>query len=204
MRGLSALRLAPPPGLVAVDVAEPLTAQSHGHYHPQWYVQLCLIAATALEATGTRGIFTPYATPSCWSGHFEGNLVVLEPVINGESFDETFLKCQFGDEASVLIGLSDDKDVASVVLRLVQLGYKRLYAAALFSEAEHVSSHWIENNPWGVQTLGEIDVVRPTLDDVRTILRKLGGPVYVIGVQVFIRSVRLALGVELVGGTNNE
>jgi len=164
---------------------------------PRWHAELCGAAAQALRACGVPGDFTPMPTPSFWRGTFQDRTVVCEPVVSGDSLDGDFLRAQFPQGASVVLGLSDDKDVASVVQRLRALGFTRLYALALGSAAGHVSSRWIAGNAWGVVPLGTLDVVRPDLDALGAALRRVPGPVYAAGVQLFARSLRRALGLPL-------
>jgi len=178
-------------------VAPPLHAGTDAW--PRWYAELCGVASQVLRACGEGGTFEPLPTPSFWRGTVQGRPLVCEPVVSGDSLDGGFLQAQFPRGASVLLGLSDDKDVASVVQRLHALGFTRLHAVALRSAAGHVSSRWIAGNTWGVARLGTLDVVRPDLDALRDLLAGLPGPVSAAGVQLFARSLRLALGVGLTG-----
>ncbi len=198
---MQAMEIAPSENLVFASAqTAPASTEPMQDRYPQWYAQLCLIAGHALRVCGSGAAFRAYATPSFWHGNFETRAVVCEPVVSGDSIDLAFLARQFPQGAGVLIGLSDDKDTGSVLARLRDAGFGRLCAVRLSSGARHVSSDWIDTQ--GVHELGQIDVVHPDLCAVRDMLRTFPGPVYVVGVQVFIRCVRLALGVKLMEAMN--
>ncbi|HZY19098.1 MAG TPA: hypothetical protein VFE82_11495 [Ramlibacter sp.] len=169
---------------------------------PAWYARLCALAATVVRELGHAPAFQPFSTPSfAWFG-LAGTAVLCEPVIHARSIDAGFLRTRLPAGSRVLVGLSDDKDVAGVLDGLRRCGLGEIGAIALTSRADHVRSGWLQTRAGTVARLGTLDVVEPDLPALRAAVRAFaaGAPaLYVVGVQVFLRCLRQAFSPQLAG-----
>lgn len=188
-------------GLIVAGVEG--TRSTSSREYPSWYRDLCAIAREAYKAIQPSKEFALFATPSFWRSRIQGIPILCEAIVAGQSIDIEFLQAVLPERTEVLLGLSDDKDINGILNQLRRAGIHRFSALILKSSAMHVSSNWIHSNSYLVECAGEIDVVQPDLNLLRSVIERIAGrsaAVYVAGVQVFMRSVRRALRVELMEG----
>lgn len=168
---------------------------------PSWLAldrQLCRVA---LAAWNPALALTWYGSPSFTRTECAGRPLWLEPVVHPDSLDDAFLRQLARQGVGVVLGLPSDKAVAGIVARLAAAGLTDLAAFALHSPVGHVESRWLDAAP-EVRRLESIDVVAPDVDAVRAQLRQHAqgrAGLYVIGVQVFVRTLRAVCGVGLGG-----
>ncbi len=183
-------------------VLGPSVASAHSEPGmPAWFAQLCAIASHALRLVEPEAAFTALPTPSFAALELEGKPAVCEALVSGASIDPEALRHALPADSLVVLGLSDDKDVAGILARLKQCRFDRFAAFELRSDAGYVTSRWLVDNP-RVQSLGTLDVVHPDTLALRSTLKRLAQEhpgLYIAGVQLFMRSVRLALNLRRAG-----
>lgn len=146
--------------------------------------------------------FVAYPSPSRLEILVGKTRLICEPVVHQESFDLSFLRSMAESQAAVIMGLPDEKPTTKIVASLLDAGLQNLFAFHLYSPISHIHSTWLQNYRGVVQSLGELDCVTPDSDRCREVLLNFfhtNECVYIVGVQIFIRTVRLALGVPIEG-----
>lgn len=163
---------------------------------PRWYGELLAISRAAIEAAEPGIPCVPLPTPSYLRVARGGKPLVCEALVSGASVDHAALRAALPPGSAAVLGLTDDKDWQGLVARLRELGFATIAAFELGSAAGHVSARWVADNP-GVMNLGPFDVVQPDGERLRAALDEMlrtHPGVYACGVQLFLRSIRQALG----------
>jgi dihydrofolate synthase/folylpolyglutamate synthase len=177
---------------------------SHWQSVPRWYEDLLRAADDACvlvqrEVRIPRKVF-PYGTPSFMNFRFAGGQLVLDGAIHSNSIDPAFLVAHRIFNGAVLIGITDDKDFRGILSALRKIGFAHFYAAPLVSGVNHISSTWMRDCD-DIVTVEEIDVMSGERGQLASTIERLvrrHGIVYAIGVQLFLRSIRQALGIGIV------
>lgn len=168
---------------------------------PFWFDELNQIAHKAalrlLPDLEWHRFDTPaffFARGGILNGKVTHGTVCCDAAIHADCIDADFLRKTGLSEGAVLIGLSDDKDGEGIVSRLNEAGFKHLYSVGLLSRAGHIDA-W---TAFGIRQIAEMDVIGDVQPGLKQSLLELAdnhGSLYVIGVQVFIRSLRNALNI---------
>lgn len=173
---------------------------------PAWLEHERALSAAALAAWSPRARLRWQNSPSFTRTSLAGTPLWLEPVVHPDSLDPAFLHHLAGQGVAVVLGLPDDKAVGAILARLAASGLTDLAAFALCSPVGHVQSRWIERAP-ALRRLGLLDVVHPDVDALRAQLAQHAAQrrgLYVIGVQVFVRTLRAVCGLALAGPTDHD
>ena len=168
---------------------------------PAWLATDRQIAADALSALAPGLPFRWFGSPSFTDTRLGDVPAWLEPVVHPDSLDDAFLHRLAREGAAVVLGLPDDKAVAGILARLRAAGLRDLAAFTLTSPVGHVQSDWLAEHP-DVAPLGPLDVVFPDVAAARQRLVQHAASrrgLYVIGVQVFTRTMRAVFGIHLGG-----
>ncbi|MDI9333477.1 MAG: Mur ligase family protein [Cytophagales bacterium] len=149
--------------------------------YPAWFAQLSQLSQEALHALIPHGTYQSYPTPSFGFVHTPHGQLWYESVIHHLSLDPAFIRTHIASSSCIVIGLTPDKDAASIEQTLRLMGFKEFFFF-------HISWHPTTDE----QT---IDVIHPDTARLHATLSKLieqHQSVYAIGIQTFIRSIRLA------------
>lgn len=165
--------------------------------YPFWYKEVAALAKQAFRLLKhDEQTWHNFATPSFAVMSWRGQTLVCDGAISPECIDADFIQQRGLQNGAAVIGLSSDKDSRGIVAALRRIGFTSFYAIQLTSAIGHVNSHWLHEHT-DIITLGALDVVHPDLAELRRQLEKLTiqhDKLYIIGVQVFCRSIRNALG----------
>lgn len=168
---------------------------------PAWVEVDRQISADALAALAPTVPFRWFGSPSFTESRLGEVPSWLEAVVHPDSLDEAFLRWLAYERISVVLGLSDDKNVTGILARLHGAGLYDLAAFSLTSPVGHVRSGWLDAHP-GVMPLGQLDVVFPNVTAARDRLMAHAVSrrgLYIIGVQIFTRTMRSVFGINLGG-----
>lgn len=168
---------------------------------PAWLALDRQIAADAFATLAPGRPFHWFGSPSFTESRLGVRPTWIEPVVHADSLDEAFLRRLAREGISVVLGLPSDKDVARILARLRDAGLRDLAAFSLTSPVGHVESGWLAGHP-DVVSLGPLDVVFPDVASARERLQAHAASrrgLYIIGVQVFTRTMRAVFGIHLGG-----
>lgn len=179
---------------------------------PQWFDDLEAIAqASALHICPGllwRHFDTPaffFAYGGLQGGRVTPGTVCCDAAIHPDCLDTEFLRRTGFSEGAALIGLSEDKDGEGMVSKLTAAGFRHLYTVGLSSRIGHIRA-W-EATDGTVKQIAEIEVIgdaESNLQDSAVEIAKQHGSLYVVGVQVFIRSMRHVLNIGLMDPQETE
>ena len=173
---------------------------------PAWLCEAAGLVSEALNSICVKQqTFQWFNTPSFFQIHVLGATLICEPIVHALSLELEFLERLRRKNVELIVGLSDDKDVNNILNTFAKFGLNSLAAFELASPVRHITSEWIKNTSVSVIKLGYLDCVHPDLNEFRDAMRKFikkDTVYYVIGIQIFIRTVRLAYSVEMIGNKN--
>lgn len=183
-----------------------LAAVGHGPSdRPQWLGELDGIARLAAQHFHPGLPWRPFDTPAFFfarggldGGTAKPGTVCCDAAIHPDCLDSGFLRRTGLARGAAVIGLSDDKDGAGLAARLAEAGFGHFYTIGLSSRVGHIRA-WDA----GGATIKQIAVLEVTghaqagLPELLEGLANRHGSLYVVGVQMFIRSLRHALNVGL-------
>lgn len=124
----------------------------------------------------------------------------FDGAVNAECLGERLLSA-CADGATVLLGLPDGKQGPGLVAALQQAGCRQVLALELTGATGHITSRWLQDQP-ALQRLPSLNVVRgadPALRQAVLALVREQRVLLFVGVQTFLRSMRVVLGVPLCG-----
>ncbi len=149
--------------------------------YPTWFAQLSQLSQQVLHTLHPNSVYRSYPTTSFGCIQTTHGQLWFEPVVHHLSLDPSFIQAHIAPSSCIVMGLTPDKDGISIEQTLRQLGFKEFF---FFNISWQPSSD--ERT---------IDVVNPHTDLLRSTLSQLveqHKTVYAIGIQTFIRSIRLA------------
>jgi len=170
---------------------------------PRWHDELDAIARAASEHIFPGLLWHHFDTPAFFFAHggiSEGKVtrgtVCCDAAIHPDCLDTEFLKNAGLTQGAALIGLSSDKDGEGIASKLAASGFQHIYTVSLTSRVGHI--HAWKPTSSAIKQVAEMDVSANVGDNVRDMAIKLAhqhGSLYVVGIQMFIRSMRQALSV---------
>jgi len=173
--------------------------------YPKWHEALGAIAQAASKHISPGLLWRHFDTPAFFfarggisAGRVTPGTVCCDAAIHPDCLDTAFLRHSGLSQGAALIGLSSDKDGEGMAARLAASGFQHLYTVSLSSRVDHIRA-W---KPTGsaIQQVAEMEVIGNAGDNERDMALKLAsqhGSLYVVGIQMFIRSMRQALNVGL-------
>lgn len=182
-----------PDALARVPAAtRPATAN-----YPAWYPRLAGLGCEAARTLGLVGEWVDFGTPAfAWLSK-EGRIAV-DGAVTPLCLDDRFLRESGLSSGTALLGLSSDKDCVGLVAALRACGFRNFAAVRLHSPVGHLDSDWLDAFP-DIEVVGTLNVVAPDAAALHAMVCRVGarGPVFALGVQVFVRSLRCAFGQSL-------
>lgn len=191
-----------------------LPSNGAGHVgRPWWYGELDAIACAAskhiLPDLSWRHFDTPaffFAYGGIQGGRITRGAVCCDAAIHPDCLDVEFLRQTGLAQGAALIGLSSDKAGEEMASRLAVSGFQHLYTVSLNSRVGHIRAWGSANS--AIKQVAEMEVIGnagDNLHDTVSELVKRHGSLYVVGIQMFIRSMRQALSIDLLEpGVGNE
>jgi folylpolyglutamate synthase/dihydropteroate synthase len=215
-----------PEQIKKISLVDPMPASASA---PQWFNEACSMAALALQhlkanPSDSVDVFNAveraaqYGSPSFQIKTFGRSSLteaqgsqsqwVLDAAINAKSIDPQFLQLCMGQSftpksRAVLFGLTDDKDVDGLLDRFK--GFGPIYAFQVTSDSGHFKSQWIQAKMAQGQPIADLGLVNVNHDISPDLLKKLNAlaqqhdTIYVVGVQLFLRALRLSFHWDQVG-----
>jgi folylpolyglutamate synthase/dihydropteroate synthase len=185
-----------------LDTDFAVTSQAAGtkgqavNLEPRWLEQARQLAAAAVRHFSVP-VKQRWPSPS-----FSriGNLL-LDGAISPAALDDAVLSTLATRRVAVVLGLTRDKTVLAVSAALEQQGLARQWQVRLWVGQTDLSEPTLQ-----VNTLCDVDLQTTHSASLKQALGKLAGEydiVYCVGVQLFLRQVRVALGQDQLVGPNN-
>lgn len=168
---------------------------------PAWYEILTSLARAGAMRMAAVSQWHDFATPAfAWLSTDPG--IAVDGAINPSCLDQRFLRSSGLSSGTALLGLSSDKDCAGMIAGLAACGFKKVVAVRLYSPVGHLDSNWLDRFP-EIEVIATLNVVQPDAGALRAAVDRLAlnGTVFAAGVQVFVRSLRLAFQQTLAGPT---
>ena len=182
-------------------------APAAGRERPAW---LALSHALALAALARFGLAAPAQLPGAAAAAScqrldaalapvlaPGELVFLDGAVSADCLDLDYMQSACCRPAAIVTGMTADKDVAGLLAVLTAHGFTTQYHFAPTSACGHVAPPAALAWSGRFDTAGGLDAASGAA--LLALLRR-HRRVYLIGVQVFLRSVRNFLGVERLAG----
>ena len=166
---------------------------------PAWYETLASLAKAAGMRMAAVREWHDFATPAfAWLSTEPG--IAVDGAIHPSCLDRRFLRSSGLSSGTALLGLSSDKDCAGMIAGLAACGFEKIAAVRLYSPVGHLDSNWLDHFP-EIEIIGTLNVVAPDAGALRAAVERLAadGTVFAAGVQVFVRSLRLAFQRTLAG-----
>lgn len=167
---------------------------------PAWLESADVLSRKALQLVCPELVYQAYQSPSYSEIQLGEAKVICEPVIHPSSLSPEYLRELAGQDVCVIMGLSDDKHAIEILNVLQMNGLVKIQAFALTSSIGHISSKWIEKTNGIVGNLGPLNCVSPDVAYCKEILLQSAQEfktIYIIGIQIFMRTVRQVLSIEL-------
>lgn len=172
---------------------------------PRWLAELDAIAEAAARQIQADLAWQRFDTPAFFfarggiaDGRAKPGTLCCDAAIHADCLDLDFLRQTGLAEGAALVGLSADKDGEGILSRLLEAGFKQVYTVGLSSRVGHIQA-W--RPPGGaarqvaaLELVGDAD--SSLLGTLLELTERHGG-LYVVGVQMFIRSLRQLLGVDV-------
>ena len=183
------------------DQAAEAAASAMGIPHPAWLDTADALARRTLLALGMKpgqfpedeNIFAScqVMTASASSVLRPGQAVFLDGAIAADCLDFDYIRSDSCSPNAIVFGMSADKDAQAIAQAFAAKGYSRQYFFEAVSRTRHVAplsfvEHWA----------GRFDTESGLDEASRHALLQMieeHGRIYVVGVQIFLRSVRNAL-----------
>ncbi len=174
---------------------------------PQWLGELNVVSNAAVQYFcpglpwhhfDTPAFFFAYGGVQGGDGRVIQGTVCCDAAIHPDCLDIGFLQRTGLSEGAALIGLSEDKDGEGILSALTVAGFSHLFTVGLTSRVRHIRA-W-ESTGKTVKQVAEIEVIGNLESGllVKVLeMANLHNSLYVVGVQVFIRSMRQVLKVGL-------
>lgn len=188
--------------LQAVDLA---SNQHKTVTRPQWFDALDTIAFTAAQQLYADLRWQCFDTPAFFfaaggirDGKIIAGTICCDAAIHPDCLDADFLQRTGLTTGAALIGLSQDKEGDGIVAKLTAAGFVRFYTVALSSRVGHI--HAWTTTDGVVNNVATLDVIADNEADLAQLVSELvekHRSLYVVGVQLFIRTLRQILKVEV-------
>lgn len=199
-----------PPGCSEVIAAGSSGGEPGTPQRPAWFDELGLIARAAAHRLCPDLPWRTFDSPAFFfarGGLREGRIakgtVCCDAAIHRDCLDSEFLRRTGLYTGAALIGLTDDKDGDGIVRKLTAAGFRHIYTVTLSSRVGHIRP-WIAAEGRAEQ-VADMDVIGNAGSGFRDTISALAerhGCLYIVGVQVFIRSLRQALKIGLIHPNN--
>lgn len=173
--------------------------------YPRWYDELDAIAHAASKYIFPGLLWHHFDTPAFFfacggisNGRVTRGTVCCDAAIHPDCLDDDFLRHSGLSQGAALIGVSSDKDGEGIASRLAESGFQHLYTVSLSSRVGHIRA-WEPTND-AVKQVAEVEVIDNAGGDLQDMAIKLAcqhGSLYVVGIQMFIRSMRQAFNIGL-------
>jgi hypothetical protein len=168
---------------------------------PFWMYENENITLEAMRYLVTDCVFSWRGSPSFIKTKLNNCDILIDAIIHHASIDSELAKKMGQRKTGVIIGLPDNKGVDEIICKLNKFGLTDLAAYDLRSPIGHIKTSWFLRFT-NILNLGIIDIIKPNVSNLEKQLAEYSVSyecLYIIGTQTFIRSIRLALKIDLKG-----